>query len=205
MELKKKLVSGFKVMVCTPKMKRSATSGSINPNQPSSCMPCLWHLAHLKSPEMSWFQKRSKGKVNCSDSHRRSLAGRGGYMRSWSRTVCQALSAPMRRCDHEVIPTGVWICQACDTWLHFVGTGLKNIVIGPLVTGRLPFNTWAFNLCYCEAAVLVQRASSAWGQMVLYLSRALVTHLKPEPQETEPWKHLPLHSLCDFAITTGVC
>lgn len=182
-------------------MKRSTTSGWISPKEPSSCMPCLWHLVHLKSPEMSWFQKRSKGKVNCSDSHRRSLAEQGGHGAGQCARLCLP---PLRRCDHEVMPTDVWICQACDTWLHFLGTWLKNIVTGPLVTGRLPFNTWAFNLCHCEAAVLVQRASSAWGQMVLYLSRALVTHLKPEPQETEPWKHLLLSSLCDFAITTGV-
>lgn len=82
---------------------------------------------------------------------------------------------------------------------------MKNIVTGPLVSGRHLFNTWAFNLCHYEAAVLVQRAASAQGQMVLYLSRALVTRMKPEPQETEIWKHLLLHSLCDFAITTGVC
>lgn len=52
---------------------------------------------------------------------------------------------------------------------------------------------------------LVRRAASAQAQMVLHISRALGTHMKLEPQETEVWKHFLLHSLRDFAITTGVC
>lgn len=46
------------------------------------------------------------------------------------------------------MPTCIYIHQVCDTRLHFVCTGLKNIITGPPVSGRHPFNTGAFNLCF---------------------------------------------------------
>lgn len=40
--------------------------------------------------------------------------------------------------------------------------------------------------------------------MALYLSRALVAHVKPEPQVAKVWKCLFPSSLCELAITTGI-